>query len=183
MGLDMYLYRKNDGVEDFERAKSLDSSFWVPAHYDTNANRFVNEYGLEPGFIEVGYWRKANQIHNWFAETCGVKNCEYTPISRSQLEELKRTCETVLSSCELVDGTVHNGNRYENGEWVPILEEGRVVADPSTAIELLPTCEGFFFGGTSYDEWYVHDIEDTIRIISEALATCDDDEFYYYPSW
>jgi hypothetical protein len=39
----------------------------------------------------------------------------------------------------------------------------RVLADRSLANELLPTQSGFFFGGTDYDDWYYHDVQDCLR--------------------
>ena len=52
------------------------------------------------------------------------------------------------------------------------------------AIELLPTCSGFFFGDTAYDEYYYSDLQNTIDQL-EPLLTEDYDkwEFYYRSSW
>ncbi len=39
-------------------------------------------------FIEVGYWRKANQIHNWFVKNVqgGVDDCGYYGVTKEKLE-------------------------------------------------------------------------------------------------
>lgn len=137
---------------------------------------------------QIGYWRKANQIHNWFVNHVqyGKDDCHYhNEVTKEILKELLDTCETVLASCELVNGKIQNGDRWENGKWIPIMEDGKYIKDPSIAMELLPTTSGFFFGGTNYDEWYVDDIKNTIDIITQALETTDFEKemIYYVSSW
>jgi len=51
------------------------------------------------------------------------------------------------------------------------------------AAEQLPTANGFFFGGTDYDEWYFRDVENTIRIIDECLQLPNSWDFEYRSSW
>lgn len=82
-------------------------------------------------------------------------------------------------------GKVKNGERLVNGKFEPIYENGMTVIDSSVAEELLPSCDGFFFGGTNYDQWYVDDITDTIEIIERVLATTDFETqaIYYVSSW
>ena len=105
---------------------------------------------------EVGYWRKANQIHKWFVDNVqnGVDNCGEYKVTKEQLIELRDTCNKVLD-------------------------------DGNLAPELLPTRSGFFFGSTGYDEWYFNDIENTKRIIDEIIETKPDylDDLYYGSSW
>lgn len=137
---------------------------------------------------QIGYWRKANEIHNWFVENVqdGVDDCEYhEEVTKEVLEELLTTCQKVLDNCELVEGKVNNGYKYENGRTVPIMEDGKCVKDPSVAMELLPTTSGFFFGGTDYDEYYVKDIKNTIEICKKALETTDFETqmIFYVSSW
>lgn len=162
MGLDMYLERmprhNNIAIEDLNRE-------------------------------EIGYWRKANQIHNWFVNHVqdGEDDCDYHhEVTKEILEELLDTCKTVLASYELIPAKIRNGYTLdEKGNRVYHYEDGKIVKDPSVAMELLPTTEGFFFGGTDYDEWYVDDIKDTIDIITQALKTTDFEKemIYYVSSW
>ena len=58
-----------------------------------------------------------------------------------------------------------------------------VVANPSEGKELLPT--RFFFGSTSYDDYYLDDIANTIKILEKALGDYEngDVSFYYHSSW
>ena len=135
-----------------------------------------HKYGHNSIMEQVGYWRKSNQIHRWFVENVqdGEDDCQYhNECTNEILEELLDTCKTVLESCTMTYGKVKNGERLVNGKWEPIYEEGKIVIDSSVAEELLPSCSGFFFGGTSYDQWYVDDIAETIKIIEEVLATTD----------
>jgi hypothetical protein len=102
----------------------------------------------------VGYWRKANQIHQWFIENCqgGVDDCRDAYVSEEKLTALLGLVEDVL-------------------------------ADHSKAAELLPTQSGFFFGSDEYDEGYFSDLTDSKKIIEAALAEGGDGCFYYQSSW
>lgn len=130
MGLDMYLY----GVV-------------------SNFNMHGYNIGHVKTLIEVGYWRKANQIHKWFVDNVqrGVDNCADYYLDKDTLRELKNLCEEVLKH-------------------------------PENAEELLPCESGFFFGSTEYDEWYFNDIQDTIEICNWCLEK-DYDYFVYNSSW
>lgn len=137
---------------------------------------------------EVGYWRKANHIHNWFVENIqnGEDDCEYHgEVTEEDLRELLSVCKKVLDSCELVNGKVANGYKYENGTRITIWEDGQYVKNSSVAEELLPSCSGFFFGSTNYDQYYVEDVKKTIDIITKVLETTDFDKqmIYYVSSW
>ena len=137
---------------------------------------------------QVGYWRKANQIHNWFVENIqdGIDDCNYhREVTEEDLTELLNVCQKVLDSCKMVTGQICNGYKYENGVRTPMMEVGKYVENPSVAKELLPSTSGFFFGGTSYDEYYVEDIKNTIDIITKVLETTDFDKqmIYYVSSW
>lgn len=102
---------------------------------------------------QVIYWRKSNQVHNWFVVNAqdGEDNCQPHSVSREQLEELRDLCRTVLE-------------------------------DNDKAEELLPTRPGFFFGATDYDEWYYYDLQYTVEKIDEALND-DRYLYFEYCSW
>jgi hypothetical protein len=149
MGLDMYLdkrtyvqYWEHNGDENYEVEVTKGGE---PTKIDPKKVKYIIE--------EAGYWRKANQIHQWFVENVqdGVDNCSDYYVGSDKLEELLDLCK-------------------------------KVQADNSLAEELLPTASGFFFGGTQYDEWYYKDIDNTIQILEEALADKGGD-FYYSSSW
>lgn len=147
-----------------------------------------HKYGWECIIEQVGYWRKANHIHDWFVKNVqdGEDDCRYhNEVTKEALEELLDVCETVLANSELVDGQIQNGYHSENGQMVPTMEDGKYIKDPSVAMELLPTASGFFFGGTDYDEYYLSDVKETIDIITKVLETTDFDKemIYYVSSW
>jgi len=134
---------------------------------------------------DVAYWRKANAIHQWFVDNVqdDIDNCGEYRVSEEQLRELLALCTQVLEASELIEGDVSNGYKFENGKKVPIIEKGKVIKDPSKALELLPTQGGFFFGSTDYDEWYLGDIKDTKNVLEQLLAEEPDGEYYYSSSW
>lgn len=134
---------------------------------------------------ETGYWRKANHIHKWFVENAqnGVDDCGVYPVTKNQLRELYELCKKVKEACPLIDGIINNGYSYANGVKTYNTEPGKVLENPQVAAELLPTREGFFFGSTDYDEYYMIDIEKTIDIIEPLLEEGEQDTFYYQSSW
>ena len=135
----------------------------------------------------VAYWRKANQIHNWFVLNVqnGEDDCGTYEVSEEQLQELLDTCIEVKENSVLVKGKVMNGKEYVNGDWKPIWEDGEIIEDPTTAMELLPTQSGFFFGGTDYDNYYMEEIDRTIKQIRKVLETTDFEKemVAYSASW
>lgn len=103
---------------------------------------------------EVGYWRKANHIHKWF-----VDNVQEGVDNCGSYYVDRDTLEALLEVCK------------------------QVLANPNEGPNLLPTASGFFFGGTEYDEYYLGDIGDTIRIIEECLSDETANDFEYSSSW
>ncbi|MGZ8787335.1 MAG: hypothetical protein ACXW4P_03780 [Thermoanaerobaculia bacterium] len=138
---------------------------------------------------DIAYWRKANQIHQWFVDNVqeGVDDCKEYHVSPDQLRELLDTVNAALQGSRLVAGKITNGYTLTatDGQVVknPIVEDGQRIADPSVAQALLPTQEGFFFGSTDYDEGYYDDLEYTRDVLTNALAEKDDGWFYYESSW
>ena len=106
--------------------------------------------------FEVAYWRKANHIHDWF-----VKNVQNEEDDCGEYYVTKSDLENLKDVCNLV------------------------LADHSKAEELLPTCSGFFFGGTDYDEYYFNDIIHTVKMLEKALELLEKYRFsfYYQASW
>lgn len=133
--------------------------------------------------VAVGYWRKANAVHAWFVKNVqdGVDDCGQYPVRRQKLEELSELCQRVLQALVVEEGMVQRSQQYVGGVWVPKMAEGQVIVNPDVAHELLPTQEGFFFGGTDYDEYYIQDLVHTVEICQRALA--DGGDYYYQASW
>lgn len=183
MGLDMYLnksvfvgakyeYRKVTGTIDLTEGEKAN-----PIKVNLNKVSEIIE--------EVCYWRKANQIHNWFIQNCadGDDDCTRMEVSREQLEKLLATCKTVLAGSKLIKGKVINGqvgtqNGYEN-----VYGDGELIENPELAQKLLPTVRGFFFGSTEYDQWYLDDLKRTVEILEEELKNNNADYYTYEASW
>jgi len=166
MGLDMYLYRRNgkmswgeDGVyipdEELYEGNALKPQY--EAMRDARDAWFHNgSVGPEPKAYyyqtdveEVGYWRKANQIHGWFVTHCqdGLDECQFTPVHHEQLKGLYDACVEII------------------GHWEAGSEGLKEIV-----MEVLPPTGGFFFGGYDIDEYYFRDIRQTIDILEPLLS-------------
>lgn len=205
--IESYFSWKRDKEDPKSKAKNYTLKAWCGVDFKTLPPKYVREFYKQHGkygyaswdteqqfsgryriIEEVGYWRKANQIHNWFVENVqdGVDDCSYhNEVTEEDLLDLLNICNRVLASCELVDGQICNGYSYENGVKKPIMEPGKHVKDSSVAEELLPSTSGFCFGSTDYDEYYVDEIKKTIDIINKVLETTDFETqmIYYCSSW
>lgn len=152
MGLDMYLdVVKEEYVSKYRKKETL------VREYPNEMKKFfgdVPETITRKTYYNVGYWRKANAIHNWFVQNCGggVDECQPISVSLEKLEELKNICEMILE-------------------------------DKEQAPRLLPTQNGFFFGSTEFDEYYYQDIEDTIKMITPVIDFLKDDEIKEQWCW
>jgi len=104
---------------------------------------------------EIGYWRKANAIHKWFVDNTQQGIDE---CQESYVDE--NDIRTLQQACR------------------------DVLEDRGKAADLLPAASGFFFGSTEYDDWYFKDLEETIAICDEALASIKGGaSIYYHASW
>ena len=134
MGLDMYLYRvKKEGDE---------KSF----------QRFTRRHHRST--IDVAYWRKANQIHQWFVKNVqdNKDNCGEYQVTKEQLLKLRELCKDVIAKCKVAE-------------------------------EALPTASGFFFGGVEYDDWYYSDLKDTVDQLKDVHHDNDKYNYYYQSCW
>lgn len=159
MGLDMYLYKKTY----VKRWEHIQENYQIQI---TKNGKEVDEIKPERiSFIqeEVGYWRKANQIHKWFVDNVqqGEDNYGEYYVEISDLMNLLNICKEIKEN-------------------------------PAKAELLLPTQSGFFFGDTNYDEYYFQNIQKTIEIIEALLKEQSFDkngrayflgDFYYTSSW
>ena len=136
MGLDMYL-TKRTYVQNWDYMKESEKNYVSikgadEGHIKGERVQYITE--------QLCYWRKANQIHNWFVKNVqgGEDDCGKYIVSLPELKQLMDVC-------------------YE------------VMTDNSTAKELLPTAEGFFFGGGGYDEFYYTQVTNTYKILKELV--------------
>ena len=126
--------------------------------------------------LHVGYWRKANSIHDWFVENIadGVDNCEKVYVSHSKLLELKAACISTLETLKTCTKKVETRKDFQDKPF-----ECTSYDTSGVDMELNPLA-GFFFGSTEVDDWFVQDLEDTIEIVD---STNEGGEYYYEASW
>ena len=113
----------------------------------------INVSSLKAVRYTHAYWRKANQIHQYFVDTIqnGEDDCGDYDISGDQLFDLIELCLKVL--------------RERNSKL---------------AQKKLPTQAGFFFGSTDYDNWYYTDLENTVKQLADVKAN---QTYTYTSSW
>ena len=170
MGLDMYLTATEYVSRTGRDPRGL--SYDTPkrnALFDTLADRhkgWVDEDGYQGISISypVGYWRKANAVHNWFVQNVqdGRDECQKSWVSTQNLRDLREACTGVVNS------------NYSDV--------------PSVAKEVgLAPLAGFFFGGTEYDEWYFKDLHHTVetsnRLEKNGLFDNAWTDIEYQASW
>lgn len=190
MGLDMYLTKKTYIGAEYEHRNVkgiIDITIeGKPVKIDFSRVSYIEE--------RVGYWRKANQIHNWFVANIQDCNddCGNHELSKEKAIELLNICKEIKDKCKLTTGKVRNGqvmNTETDGKFVDVIEDGKLMTNSHIAANLLPSASGFFFGSTDYDQYYIQDIEDTIEILEGLIQEDNEDkdyfsqEIYYHSSW
>lgn len=159
MGLDMYLTKKVEVYKKVTRFQWLvtgkqeleegveQSKFFIE---DNNERIEIPANCISFNIDEV-YWRKANAIHNWFVTNVqnGEDDCAPYPLYEDKLIELRDICKSIMD-----EEKKHGTDRA--------IELGK---------ELLPTSDGFFFGDTSYDDYYFDTVEETYNEIVRIIKT------------
>lgn len=164
MGLDMYLEARkyvskidSKATTDYDNPVLTEDYKKVVEFFPDWATDLSGFAGAEVS-VNIGYWRKANQIHNWFVNECasGVDECQPIGVNADKLRSLRATVEHLLE------------NR-----------------DNSEALKLLAPASGFFFGSTDIDEWYWADLERTVEILNKAIRLDEDEncQIIYQASW
>ena len=175
MGLDMYFYFA-------DKVEGMSGQEYQEIH-DRVQNLKAKDYGFDPSKIEpsvigredvqikirmfddngyfrmmdpIGYLRKANQIHYWL-----VKNIQD---GKDDMDCHIFCKEKVIELKEICE---------------------KVLKNFLIAPKLLPVCDGFFFGSTDYDEYYLEDVKDTLKILNDILEKIDFEKqvVLYSSSW
>ena len=161
MGLDMYLYlRKYESCgqwdKDFQKKKK---DFYPVELKELGETITRNNSMSKQTEYKVAYWRKANQVHNYFVQKCanGENDCKPVYVELGDLKELVSLCKEVIE-------------------------------DPKKAEAKLPTTSGFFFGSSKYDEYYKQDLEYTVEQLEPIIKFLEseegkDYEAIYEASW
>lgn len=188
MGLDMYLTKKTYIGAEYEH-RNVQGSIDIKIDEEPVKIEFKRLSHIEEN---VGYWRKANQIHNWFVANVqnNTDDCGTYEVSEEQLNSLLAVCKEIKLKRPLIPGTIINGHTAQSGEgFKPNYEEGQLMSNSHIAAKLLPSKPGFFFGSTDYDQYYMEDIDNTIEIIETLLKEKDPGKeylngcIYYHSSW
>ena len=147
-----------------------------------------HKYPYQMLYEPVAYWRKANQIHNWFVENVqnGEDDCRcHDEVTEDKLLTLLNICLDVKRNCPMIDGEVCDGQTYKDGQWINIMKPGKVMQNAEYAADVLPSRSGFFFGGEDYDQYYMEDIDNTINQLTQILkeTNFETEIIYYCSSW
>lgn len=122
---------------------------------------------------EVCYWRKFNALHKYFNEHFNEQDNDNCVDMYMGIEDIKELLELVKK----IRGAVKM--------------DGDNIANPEVCEEL-PTEEGFFFGSTDYDKYYVEQLDSTIKQLSKVIdeheklikaGVAEYDIDYYYRAW
>ena len=185
MGLDMYLNKKTYVGANYEHNKVEGKISLKKQENPIKVNLKRVTYIEE----QMGYWRKANQIHNYFVANIqeGKDDCGDYDLSIEIVFDLLDRCKKVkesLSNSKTHFVKVKNRWNSEGDTFIDV----EVFSNTDLAQELLPTESGFFFGGTEYNKYYLETISNTINILEEILLENDNPEYlkeehYYSSSW
>ena len=145
MGLDQYIE-----IEVVHKTENVEKQYVITERSDATLASF----------------RKVNFIQKFFKDKYKVPNNEHVGITKEDLQELANLCERVIDKFEEWDGAKE---ALESDDYI---EPPKHIQD--YAAELLPTCDGFFFGSTDYDNWYFNDVKDTLKTVREVLQEVED---------
>lgn len=157
MGLDMYLYAEKyvSGYDGIDKDVSAGVKKLARQAGLRSKDLRFSCHGSASIRITIGYWRKANAVHNWFVQNVqdGEDNCRPYYVDTDKLKELRAECQLALDN---------KGNT-----------------------DVLPPAAGFFFGSTERDEYYYDDLRTTIKIIDNILNNerFKGLDIYYRSSW
>lgn len=165
MGLDQYLYaRKFVAANDYSN-KNGEFITTPNPEFDQIASAVGldrEDLALDTPSVhldfKVAYWRKANQVHNWFVREIqdGNDDCKEYYVTREDLQALRDICFEIHQT-----------------------------QSKDVAYDLLPTTSGSFYGNQEYDEDYFWQIKNTIKQLEKILDNPRflDYDFTYTSSW
>lgn len=130
MGLDMYL--------------SAERYFW----FDEPAP-VIEGHTIKTVRAEAAYWRKANQIHNWFVTNVqgGEDECREHYVSREQLIELRDLCQEAIKTKDATrlppqSGFFFGSTEIDEWYWSDLVD---TVDQINKALEGFPKSWDFYY--------------------------------------
>lgn len=110
---------------------------------------------------ELAYFRKVNFLVRFMENYGNIENCVDFPLTKEIVQDLYDKCKEVI----MAHLECFKDKNKEDAEAQIKFEK--------KAHELLPTCDGFFFGSTYYDDWYYEDIKDVKKKMKKVLNEFD----------
>lgn len=187
MGLDMYLSKRTYVGNKWRKPEQQLKVVFPESEEDVSFPVHptdINQSKISEIEEEVAYWRKANQIHEWFVQNVqeGEDDCKDHYVDMEKIEELVKLCKTVLEKAKTNIPIPDDTSDWQ--AWTKI-----VIKNKKALEELLPTAEGFFFGGTEYNGDYLYELKQTVEQL-EPLTEKGEDGYYkckgelvYKASW
>lgn len=168
MGLDQYITIRHKSTN---KSYAKWEDYWKLEREERENLREPNEPTKD---ITIAYFRKHNQIHNWFVQNVqnGNDDCRRYPITVDDIKKLLSICETIMSHVTKTPRppkikTDSKGNQYECLQYDDYKISGEGM---QYVINNLPTKDGFFFGSTGYDDDYFWCIENAIKELNNVLT-------------
>ena len=126
MGLDMYLTGKRYLWHN-ERDEIVD---------EPSIQKFTKGRRMKQVEFELGYWRKANAIHNWFVHNCqdGQDDCDEYIVQYSDLVKLREICKEVIDNNKpellpTTSGFFFGSTEYDDWYWQDVKETYELMSD------------------------------------------------------
>lgn len=131
MGLDMYLSARKFIAGAGYRLEKQQQQYDILATVGGLTSDVVEklpETRMAHIEIEVGYWRKAHEIHAWFVSNVqeGIDNCVPYYVSRENLEELRTNLKEVLADPSTWGETFETNGSEDFDEWAKEVYEHTV---------------------------------------------------------
>lgn len=180
MGLDMYLSRKIYIGANYEH-RNVKGVINL-THGDNNEPIKINFNKVSYIEEEAAYWRKSNQIHNWFVENIqnGIDDCREYYVSVEKLQELVDLCKKDIEYLNSLEFTL---SEEKEDLFTKEKFKYKIFNNIEEDKLNLPTQSGFFFGSTEYDEYYYNDLKETVETLEQLLNDGNKYEYYYQSSW
>lgn len=123
-------------------------------------DQWLNAYDYDDTeYFEFTY-RKINFLRNWM-----IKNTDLTDESDTDIVDVYIDSDTDNSLVKLLNDC------------------NEVLKNNDKADELLPTLDGFFFGGCDYDKWYFEDVKQVRDDIQAIIDNKDKIAYVTYQDW
>lgn len=178
MGLDQWLSKEIYIGSEYEHRKMK----IIKLDIEKDGKKLeLPEENLSKLSYQCMYWRKANQIHKWMVKNIqdGNDDCKDYELYQEAMKELKEICEKALEIQKQIL-TINPEPELCYKE----ISKGKV----EELEKLLPTSSGFFFGDTSYGEWYFNQIQETYDMLVKELEYVESNpelevSYMYSSSW